>query len=420
VWARVRLDVGWSDLAAALCACAFARDRDAGTRALEALWSPEGDALACFSVRSGFDLLLSALALPPGSEVLFSALNVRGMIAIAQRHGVVPVPVDLEPAALAPSPEALERAISPASRVLVVAHLFGARFDLGPVLAVARRRGLLVVEDCAQAFAGPAYTGHPEADVSLFSFGPLKTATALGGALVRVRDPVLFAHMRRLQAAWPLYPRRAYAGRVAKFAGLKLLTTRPVFGLVAKAFRRLGRDYEDPISDAVRGVAPLEGERALRFQPPAPMLALLRRRLLRHDAARAAARVRAARALHARLEGRLACPAAGEAQHAFWVFPILVDEPRAVMERMRRAGFDVADLRRSAAVDPPAGRPELEPAVARRALARLLVLPCYPAMPPSELAREAELLLSGLGPEAAGTAAAGSAPAAAAAGSASP
>ncbi|MCZ6462873.1 MAG: DegT/DnrJ/EryC1/StrS family aminotransferase, partial [Proteobacteria bacterium] len=200
MWPRIRFDIGWWDLAYGLWACAAARDRDHWQRAVESLWSADGGALACHSVRGGFDLLLSSLALPRGSEVLFSALNVKGMIKIARRHGLVPVPVDLDPDTMGPRPDALRRAIGPRSRVLVVAHLFGCRLDLEVVLSLAEEHELFVVEDCAQAFAGLGYRGHPRANVSAFSFGPLKTASALGGALLQVRDPHVLDAMRELQA----------------------------------------------------------------------------------------------------------------------------------------------------------------------------------------------------------------------------
>src|SRR6266516_7086358 len=79
-------------------------------------WSPDGSALACYSVRSGFHLLLSALGLPRGSEVLFSAVTHPDMPRIAEHHGLVPVPVDLDPATMEPTPIALARSIGEKSR----------------------------------------------------------------------------------------------------------------------------------------------------------------------------------------------------------------------------------------------------------------------------------------------------------------
>jgi dTDP-4-amino-4,6-dideoxygalactose transaminase len=61
---------------------------------------------------------------------------------------------------------------------------------------------LLVVEDCAQAYCGTEFDGHPDADVAIFSFGPIKTATASGGGLLRVRDGELLSQAVFL----PWYP----------------------------------------------------------------------------------------------------------------------------------------------------------------------------------------------------------------------
>ena len=98
-------------------------------------------------MRSGFDLYLSALALPRGSEVLVSAVNIRDMVEILEHHGLVAVPVDLELATLAPQAGAWEQAITPHTRAILVAHLFGSRVPMRPVLDLAARHRLLMIED---------------------------------------------------------------------------------------------------------------------------------------------------------------------------------------------------------------------------------------------------------------------------------
>jgi dTDP-4-amino-4,6-dideoxygalactose transaminase len=69
-----------------------------------------------------------------------------------------------------------------------------------------------------------------------------------------------------------------------------------------------------------------------------------------------------------------------------------VDDPARVTSSLRAEGFDASNLPRSRTVAAPADRPKLEPHAARDALARLVVLPCYPAMPLSELERQAGAL----------------------------
>lgn len=372
--------------------CFFPGDRSNLQHQVEEFWSSEGDALACFSVRSGFDLLLQTLALPPGSEVLMSAMNVKAMTRVVKRNGLVPVPVDLNLDSMGPTIESLTRAISPATRVLVVAHLFGTRLPLEPLLEVAKRHNLLFVEDCAQAFVGQGYTGHPSADVSMFSFGPIKFATALGGALLCVRDPQLLQQMRRRQALYPVQTKRSYLLRLLKFAGLKVVVSRLVFDALTKIARLLKWEYEDAISDAARGVARLGSAKQLRYQPSSPLLAVLLRRLRRWQNSDLDARAHAGAMLVRYLANAVVCPGLHNPMHRYWVFPILADDPPAIHAALRQAGFYSASLTRSETVAPPEDRPDLDAVVAKQALAKLVVLPCYQSMPPEELRRQAEVV----------------------------
>lgn len=391
LWPRTRLQIGWRDLAAGGLACLAGGDRAARVARAESYW-PDDPSLLCFSVRSGFDLLLQALALSPGDEVIFSALNVKGMINIVRREGYVAVPLDFDPDSITPTVEALQRALSPRSRVLVVAHLFGARLELDALIDAARAAGLIVVEDCAQAFNGRAYSGHPKADVAMFSFGPLKTATALGGALLNVRDAALREKMRAIQARYPLQPTKRQAKRVLQFAGLKLLTLPLVFGLVQRFFALTGRDYEDAVAESVRNVAVLKKAKNLRFQCSAALAALLCRRLARFDPASLERRAEKGRRLKALLGDSLALPGQANRHHDYWVFPAVVEEPLGFIAALRRQGFDAANLPRSQAVAAPDDRPQLEPRRAADLMSKLVILPCYEGLPDREMQRLAALV----------------------------
>jgi dTDP-4-amino-4,6-dideoxygalactose transaminase len=404
MWARGRCDISWRDIGFGLLRCAWPGDRARLERRLEQLWSPAGDALACYSVRSAFDLLLRGLELPPGSEVLFSALNVRGMYRVVERLGMVPVPIDLDLDRLAPRPELLERAISPRSRVLVVAHLFGARLDLDPIVEIARRHGLFLVEDCAQAFEKLGDTGDPRADASLYSFGPLKSATALGGALARVSDPALRERMRRARDEYPVQSRGSFASRVVRFSGLKALTYRPtswaLFRLTRMARADLDRGLELAARKLTREKDPEQPERPsvkLKKRPSAPMLALLERRLRRRPERAIEARRNAGRRLLDGLDGAAVCPGVSNPRHSFWLFPVLAKERDGLISVLRAGGFDAAPVVSLRAVPAPADRPELEPQVAKEFLAQVVFVPCYAAMRGGVLDRQAALLRGALG-----------------------
>lgn len=385
MWVRKRLDIRWSDLGSGLRDCLTSWNRASLSDDLEDLWSAADDAFACLSVRSGFDLWLQALQLPVGSEVLVSAITIRDMVRIIEAHGLVPVPVDLEPDDLSIDVESLERAITPRTRVILVAHLFGTRQPLEPILEIAERHGLFVAEDCAQAFAGRHYTGHPEADVSMFSFGSIKTATALGGALLCVRGTQILGRMRQLQETYPVQPRWSFAKRILKYSVMKLTSYGLPFGGLVGMMRLVGRDPEKFVTSLTRGFPGPQLLPLIRRQSSAPLLALMHRRIAFFNRRTLVRRIQCGQRLLSLLNGAVPSPGASAEIHSFWVFPVMHDDRSRLIRRLLNAGFDASRAHSLFAVPPPADRPDLRATMAEAMLPLIVHLPCYREMPDSEL-----------------------------------
>jgi dTDP-4-amino-4,6-dideoxygalactose transaminase len=235
-----------------------------------------------------------------------------------------------------------ERAITPRTRAILVAHLFGACAEMVPIVDFARQHDLRVVEDCAQAFVGSDYAGHPDADCSLFSFGPIKTATALGGAVLRVRDSDLRRRMANLQRAYPVQSRWNYLQRLAKYAGFRYLGKPTPYGLLVRALSALGIDYDRALAGAAHSFAPSDFFTQIRRQPCVPLVRLLERRL-RLFQRRGAAQLRR-RAMRGHLLSTALPPGMvlGDLNlsHTFWVNPIRVANSDEVIAALRNAGFD--------------------------------------------------------------------------------
>jgi dTDP-4-amino-4,6-dideoxygalactose transaminase len=393
MWMRKRLDIGWTDLLAGAWFVCLPGGRTAAQQKVEKEWSTNGGALACLSVRSGWDLLLGALALPPGGEIAMSALTIPDMARIAVHHGLTPVPVDLDLETAGPNLESLQRSITSATRAVLVDHLFGSRVRMEPIVAIAHAHGLLVIEDCAQAYDGGEYQGHPDSDVALFSFGPIKTVTALGGGVVRVRSPELLEKMRRRQSLYPIQPRMRFLFRLAKYALLKTLSSRVPFSALVRCASAAGFDYDRLVNGAVRGFPGTAFMAHIRQRPSGPLLALLRRRLRRFNRQRFDRRAALGRRLHRLLERHVFCPGAKAATHTHWVFPILAANPREVIAALRDAGFDATQGQSMAAVLPPVDRPEAAPFFTIDALAPMVFLPLYPEMPLSALETMADVVV---------------------------
>jgi dTDP-4-amino-4,6-dideoxygalactose transaminase len=224
--------------------------------------------------------------------------------------------------------------------------------------------------------------------VSLFSFGAIKTATALGGALIRVRRPELLERMRSLHAGRPVQGRREYAARVLKFVGLVVLARPFPYWLLERALRFIGRDFDAFVNGAVRGFPGPELLRSVRRRPSAPLLALLERRLRRFDRARLERRGRLGEHVAGKLPDSYFHVGRAALHRTHWVLPVVAPRPASLTASLRRAGFDAANGTSSlAAVAPPPDRPHLRPDNAASIMGGIVFLPLHPDLDESEMDR---------------------------------
>ena len=404
MYPRLALDIGWRDLAAGLAACLFAGGRERRASAVEAAFAAPAaplsrrgrggsDALVCLSVRSALDLYLGVLALPRGSEVLVSALTIPDMPRILEEHGLVVVPFEVDPSTLGPKEGALERLRTPRTRAILFAHLFGERAGLGRLFEFARAHGLLVWEDCAQAYAPDdwdgGWRGDERADLSLFSFGLIKTASAAGGGMACVRDPDVRERMRAVQRSWPVASRAAFAQRLLKAGILKTLGARRIFGVFARICERCGADRDELLHRATRGFPGPDLFRRLRRAPSAPLLALLERRL-RERSCRTVARRRAAgEALLGRIGREVDVLGARARVRTHWVFAVRSAEPDALVARLRAAGYDAT--RRSSLIAVAASATGESNEAALELLGTLVFVPLVPQLDAAGLGELAAL-----------------------------
>jgi dTDP-4-amino-4,6-dideoxygalactose transaminase len=156
-------------------------------------------------VGSGTDALwlaLLALGIGPGDEVITVPMSFIATAAAITRTGARPVFVDIDEATYTMDPAALEGALTPRTRAVLPVHLFGQMADMQPIIEFARRHGLAVVEDAAQAH-GAEYDGRragSHGDVGCFSFYPGKNLGAFGEAgMVVTHDAQLAERIRMLR-----------------------------------------------------------------------------------------------------------------------------------------------------------------------------------------------------------------------------
>jgi dTDP-4-amino-4,6-dideoxygalactose transaminase len=171
-------------------------------------------------VASGTDavlLALRALDIGPGDEVITVAHTAVATVAAVALAGARPVLVDVDPADGTMDPAKVEALVTPRTRAILPVHLYGQPAALAPLLDIAGRHSLFLVEDCAQAH-GARYRGRPVGGwghIASFSFYPTKNLGALGdGGAVVTDDPTLAERLRLLrQYGW----RERYVSEIAGY-----------------------------------------------------------------------------------------------------------------------------------------------------------------------------------------------------------
>ncbi|MGH3730941.1 MAG: DegT/DnrJ/EryC1/StrS family aminotransferase [Micromonosporaceae bacterium] len=175
---------------------------------------------------------LRALGVQPGDEVIIPSYTFVACATSVLLTGATPAIVDVDAGHLHLDPDAVAAAAGPRAVAVMPVHLAGSPADMAPLLAVAARHGLAVVEDCAQAH-GARYRDHPVGgfgDAGMFSFQSSKAMTAGEGGVVVFRDHGTYARAwstanvgRRLDGAWYEHPEVGWNLRLTELQAAILL-----------------------------------------------------------------------------------------------------------------------------------------------------------------------------------------------------
>jgi dTDP-4-amino-4,6-dideoxygalactose transaminase len=171
----------------------------------EAEWAAYCEANYAVGVGNGLDALhlaLKALGVGPGDEVIVPSNTYIATWLAVSHCGATPVPVEPDERTYNIDPTLIEAAITPRTKIILPVHLYGQPADLDPILALAKKYSLRVVEDAAQAH-GARYKGKrigAHGDIVAWSFYPGKNLGAMGDAgAITTNDPALADKIRVLR-----------------------------------------------------------------------------------------------------------------------------------------------------------------------------------------------------------------------------
>lgn len=221
-------------------------------------------AIACNNGTTALHLTLVALDVGPGDEIIVPDLTYIASANVVSYCGAKPVFVDNDPKTYNIDPDAFEAAITPRTKGVMPVHLYGHPCDMDPILAIADRHGLFVVEDAAEAH-GARYKGKRVGGLgrcAAFSFYGNKIITTGEGGAVTTNDNVLAARMRLLRSQG-MDPKRRYWFPVIGY-NYRMTNLAAAIGLAqmerveeALTYRKqLARWYDEDLADMAQLVRP--------------------------------------------------------------------------------------------------------------------------------------------------------------------
>jgi len=217
-------------------------------------------ATECIALNSGtsaLHLALLAAGVGPGDEVITVPFTFVASVAAVCYTGARPVLVDIDPRSFTMDPAAIEAAITPRTKAILPVHLYGQPADMDPIMEVARRHGLIVIEDAAQAH-GAKYRGRPAGsigDMACFSFYPGKNLGAYGEGGAVTTSNAEHARTVRMLRDWGQdrkyhHVLRGYNYRMEGFQGAILRVKLRYLEQWTEARRAVVAQYNQHLADA--------------------------------------------------------------------------------------------------------------------------------------------------------------------------
>ncbi len=157
-------------------------------------------AVATSSGTTALHVALLAHGIGPGDEVIISPFTFIASANSIIYVGARPVFVDIDPRTFHIDPEKIEAAITPRTRAIMPIHLYGLPCDMDPIMGIADKYGLVIIEDACQAH-GAEYKGRRVGSfgTGVFSFYPTKNITSGEGGMITTNDPIIAERCRMIR-----------------------------------------------------------------------------------------------------------------------------------------------------------------------------------------------------------------------------
>jgi len=346
------------------------------------------------SGRFAFAAILQALAFPKGGEIILPALTFHSIPQLIRQAGLVPVFVDIEPDTCCIDPVRIEAAVTNKTVAILPTHLYGRSCDMKAVGRIAEKRGLRIIEDCAQSCGGQ-WRGRKTGsigDAAYFSFGPTKNLAVLWAGMVTTGSPEIAQKASAYFQSLEHISAFALSRRLV-FALAMRFVTQPWFWRIfmAPALRWLSKKKIDPIekltaetpgaqnpADRKAGLMPSEYQWRIGFSQLAG--------LDQSNARRIENGVRLIELLQ-NVEGITAPRPAPDRENIFMSFPVQVENRDDFRQRLLALGVDTATGYMSVCPGMPEPDAQKIAPAAFEAMRKMVHLPVYPELSSADIER---------------------------------
>lgn len=369
-----------------------------------ARWQGVRHVLFVPSGRMGLHLILAASGYPRGAEIVVPAFTYFAIPAMLRHMGLRVVYADVEPTTFELSVATVRKVITSNTRAIIPTHLFGRTCPLSGLEKLAGRRGLDIIEDCAQA-CGAMVNGARAGSTgraAYFTFGITKNFSTYSGGVVATNDDSLADSMRELMEDFAPAGRKALVKQGLTAAAMNVATHPAVFNIsLAPLLRRAKIADADPVHQRFEEeVAPISDEQLsrLRWRPGAAQAEAGLRQLATVDARNDERRGLGAallKSLHARAVPGLPAPAGPGGDHIYVSFALRRPRREVFGRHLRLAGVDFSPGYMTACSRIPelGGTPGLCPTA--EAIEREIVhIPLYPGLRRDDIQRISDAVVT--------------------------
>lgn len=319
-------------------------------------YGPDFDGVACCKARMAFFHLLRTMNLQPGGDVIMTGIHVADFVNMIRLAGFRPVIADIGPDGFHVDINDLRAKLTCRSTAILVTHLSGYASNIQSVMALARERGIAVIEDCSQAMDA-RLSGQrlgTFGDAAIFSLSLFKSVCTLSGGMIISRDKALIAAVRGQLDRKPTAPLSSLFLEAVKNAVLRILLSDPVFSiLVFPLLNQFGQgrdhfsNYQKTNKTTFRREKLPNSFKGRLYNAQAQM-GLQQLQTLEAREKRRRDLAIAARAQIEKFAPQVLPAEQPDSENGYWLFPVFLDDPKRVKTALAAHGVDSSQMLLSA------------------------------------------------------------------------